>query len=93
MTVMLMRIKLYAPWIQSLKEKRMIVKSIIGKVRTRFNASIIEDDGQDIHKTIMLCIVFATQDNSLADSMAEKLLSFIEGSTDAQITEIQKETC
>jgi uncharacterized protein len=88
-----MKIKLYAPWVHSLKEKRMIVKSIIGKVRTRFNVSVIESDGQDIHKTILLGIVFAAQDNSLADSTAEKILSFIEGSSEAQITEIHKETC
>ncbi len=88
-----MRIKLYAPWVQSLKEKRMIVKSIIAKVRARFNVSIIEIDGQDVHKTLMLGIVFAAHDNSSADSINEKLLSFIEGSTEAQITEIQKETC
>lgn len=35
-------IKLYVPWVQSLKEKRMIVKRIIGKIQNKFNISVAE---------------------------------------------------
>ncbi len=33
-------VTLYAPWVNSLKEKRMVVKSIIDKMSGRFNISI-----------------------------------------------------
>jgi len=39
-------IKLYAPWVHSLKEKRGIVKSICSKVSNKFNVSIAEVDEQ-----------------------------------------------
>ena len=50
-------IKLYASWVHSLKEKRMVVKSIIAKVQNKFNVSISEIDAQDIHKTIILSVL------------------------------------
>ena len=28
-----MELRLYAPWVHSLKEKRMVVKSLLGKIR------------------------------------------------------------
>lgn len=42
-------IKLYAPLVHSLKEKRMVVKSLINKAKSKFNVSISEVDAQDIH--------------------------------------------
>jgi uncharacterized protein YlxP (DUF503 family) len=47
-------IKLYAPWVHSLKEKRMVVKSITAKVQNKFNASIAEVAKNDVHQTILL---------------------------------------
>lgn len=41
--------RLHAPWVHSLKEKRMIVKSIITKVQNQFHVSVAEIDEQDIH--------------------------------------------
>lgn len=42
-------ITLYAPWVHSLKEKRMVVKSILDKVRNRFQISAAETGLQDVH--------------------------------------------
>ena len=33
--------RLHAPWVQSLKEKRMIVKSIISKIENQFRVSVV----------------------------------------------------
>ena len=49
-----LEIKLGAPWVHSLKEKRMIVRSIIAKVRQSFNVSIHEIGTQDEHQIITL---------------------------------------
>lgn len=46
-------IKIYAAWVESLKEKRMIVKSLIAKTRNKFNVSIAEIAEQDTHQTIV----------------------------------------
>lgn len=44
MKILAIKLKIYVPWAHSLKEKRMIVKSILGKVRNKFGVSAEEID-------------------------------------------------
>ena len=39
--VAVMELRLYAPWVHSLKEKRMVVKSLLGKIRSRYAVSAV----------------------------------------------------
>ncbi len=84
-------IKFSATWVHSLKEKRMIVKSIINKVKHRFNVSIAEVDAQDYHQTIIIGIACVTNSTRHADSELQTVISFIENNTDAVLekTEIE----
>ncbi len=84
-------ITLYAPWVHSLKEKRMVVNSLTAKVRGRFNVSVAEVDAQDLHQTIVLGFVCAAGTAQLADSIIDKVLGFIEANTDAETTHISRE--
>ena len=49
--VFVLKIKLYAPWVHSLKEKRMVVKSLLAKIRNKFQVSVAEVEAQDVHQT------------------------------------------
>lgn len=91
MVVRLMTIKLYAPWVNSLKEKRMVVKSLCEKVQHKFRVSIIESDAQDILKTIVISICFLANTASLATSVGQRVIQFIEANTDAEILDIFEE--
>ena len=84
-------IKLYAPWVYSLKEKRMVVKSIIAKTQNKFNVSIAEVGEQDTHQTIIIGVACVTGSVSQADSIIDNVLAFIENNTEAQIMDIQRE--
>ena len=42
MKVAAMTFRLHAPWVHSLKEKRMIVKSLLAKLQNRFHMSAAE---------------------------------------------------
>ena len=84
-------IKIYAPWAHSLKEKRMIVKSLIAKTKNKFNVSIAEVDAQDIHQTLVLGLACVAGTVAQADSMVESILTFIEDNADAEITEVRRE--
>lgn len=88
MIVSLMTVKLYAPWVQSLKEKRMVVKSLCVKLTNKFNISVIESDAQDIHKTIIISIAFLSNNTAIADRTSEAIETFIEESTDAEIVDL-----
>ena len=91
MKVLLIKIKIYAPWVHSLKEKRMIVKSILGKVKNKFNVSAAEVDAQDIHQTIVIGIAVIVAHQAQADSMEEEIIRFVEENTDGEILEIETE--
>jgi uncharacterized protein YlxP (DUF503 family) len=69
---------IYAPWVHSLKEKRMIVKSICAKVKNKFNVSIAEVEEQDTHQNIVLGFACVAGEASMADSMIDHVLNFIE---------------
>lgn len=84
-------IKLYAPWVYSLKEKRMIVKSLIAKTRNKFNVSIAEIAEQDTHQTIVLGLACVAGSVSHSDSIIDNVILLIESSTEAEITDIVRE--
>ena len=56
MKIAAMTFHLYAPWVRSLKEKRMIVKSLISKLQNRYHVSVAEIEDQDNHKKITIGI-------------------------------------
>jgi len=91
MVVSIITVKLYASWIHSLKDKRTIVRSLIEKLRNKYNVSVIESDAQDIHQTIVISVAFLAGNSALAHSMSEKICAFIEANTDAEMVEVQEE--
>lgn len=85
------KLKLYAPWVHSLKEKRMVVKPIVTRVKNKFNVSIAEIDAQNLHQTIVLGIACVADSVRLADSILDAVIAFVEESTEAEIGDIQRE--
>lgn len=62
----------------SLKEKRHIVKSLIERLKTRFNASIAEVDLNDKWKRAVIGISCVSNETRHADSMMASIVNFIE---------------
>lgn len=87
MRIAVMTFRLHAPWVHSLKEKRMIVKSLIAKLQNRFHVSAAEIDEQDIHQTIVIGIAAIVPHNAMADSLMEEISLFVENNTDAEIVD------
>ncbi|NEZ45737.1 DUF503 domain-containing protein [Clostridium niameyense] len=77
------KIYLYANWVHSLKEKRMIVKSIIAKTKNKFNVSVAEVENQDMHQSIVIGVVCVTNSTKQANSIIQSVINYVEGSTDA----------
>lgn len=75
---------LHANYVHSLKEKRMIVKSIIQKIRNKFNVSIAEVDDNDLHQSIVLGFACVTNDTRMANSVIQNIVNFIEENCDAE---------
>ena len=69
MKVAVMELRLYAPWVHSLKEKRMVVKSLLGKIRSRYAVSAAETEEQDIHQTIVIGVAAIVAHAAQADGL------------------------
>ncbi len=85
MKILVMTFRLHAPWVNSLKEKRMIVKSLTAKLQNRFHVSAAETDEQDTHRIIVIGVAAIVPHNALADSMMNELSAFVENNTEAEI--------
>jgi uncharacterized protein YlxP (DUF503 family) len=62
---------------RSLKEKRGIVKSILGRSRNRFNAGCAEVDRQDNPSVAVLAFVTVSPDKVIARSALERVENWI----------------
>ncbi len=62
----------------SLKEKRHIVKSLVERIKSRFNASVAEVDLNDNWKRAVIGISCVSNESGHADSMMANIVNFIE---------------
>ena len=91
MIIATMTFRLHAPWVRSLKEKRMIVKSLIAQLQNRFHVSAAEIDEQDTHQIIVIGVAAIVPHNAMADSLMDGISAFVEEYTEAEILEEQRE--
>lgn len=91
MRVAVMTFRLYAPWVHSLKEKRMIVKSIIAKLQNKFHVSAAEVEEQDTHQIIVIGVATIIPDQGYADSLMDEISRFVEENCEAQILDEGRE--
>ena len=88
MNIAAMTFRLHAPWVNSLKEKRMIVKSLTAQLQNRFHVSAAE---LDTHRIIVIGTAAIVPHNAVADSLMEEISRFVESSCSAEILEETRE--
>ena len=83
--------RLHAPWVHSLKEKRIIVKSLIAKLQNRYHVSAAEIDEQDTYQIIVIGVAAIVPHNAMADSLIDDISRFVEENTEAEIIDEERE--
>ena len=92
MHVGIARLELHMAENSSLKDKRMVVKSVTQRVRNRFNVAVAEVDTQDVWEVATLGIVCVSDDPRHSNEMLSKVLAFIESERlDAEVCDVQME--
>lgn len=86
-----LKISIHVPWVHSLKEKRMEVKSLIAKTQHKFGVAIAEVEAQDLHQTIVLGVSCVSNTAVAADRMLSSVLHFVEGNTQGEVTVLERE--
>ena len=69
----------------SLKEKRHVIKSIIERIKTRFNASIAEVDYNDLWNRSLIGVAVVSNQKALCESMISKIIDFIDNDERVEI--------
>jgi len=91
MVVGTLRIEFHLEENRSLKGKRRIVKSMVGKVRSKFNASVAEVGSNDKWQKIELGISTVGNDRRHIDSSLTNILEFLESLYLAEIVDSETE--
>jgi uncharacterized protein len=84
-------ISLRIPECHSLKEKRGVVKQVIGRLRNHFNASIAEVEDNDRHQFAKIGFSLVGNDVRLINSKMDKILNMTEEMMLAEIVDHEME--
>ena len=80
------------PGNDSLKGKRQVSRSLITKLRQRFNLSVAEVDGIDRHQTLVIGMTCVSKDYSYAEELIEAAVRWVEGQhIDAELVAVERE--
>jgi uncharacterized protein YlxP (DUF503 family) len=78
MVVGVCHLDLLLPEGSSLKEKRQVIKSLIARVRARFNCSIAEVGAHDLWQRACVGICLVGADKPFINSSLDKVIDYIE---------------
>ena len=85
-----MIIKLRLFQVDSLKDKRQIVKSIIERLRGRYNISISELGGHELYNYSEIGVACISNDAAVIDSIFNGVINFIDNDYRVEIVEIDR---
>lgn len=91
MIVALARLTLHLPENHSLKGKRKVIKSLIEKIRHRFDATVAEVDDHELWQKAQLGMAMVSNDSQLLDARVTKIVRFIEDQHVVQIVDTKVE--
>ncbi len=78
--------------VTSLKGKRSIVKSVIGRLKSRFNISISEVDHQDSKTSAVIGISIVSNETHFIDQQFDAIINFMRNDGRFYLSQIERET-
>lgn len=84
-------LNLYIYDVNSLKEKRSVIKSIINKSRNKFNISIAEVSDNDKWNRSIIGFSTVSNDSKIIDNLLESVIKFILSNYNIEILSTDKE--
>ena len=91
MIVGLLKVHIHISGINSLKDKRRIVKSLIGRLKSRFNVSVSEVDKQDSRAQAVIGIALVSNDGSFVGKQLDTVTKFIRRDGRFHVGQIDRE--
>ena len=91
MIVGLLSVRLRIPESQSLKDKRQVVKSLIARIRNKFNVSASEIGGNDLWQEAVLGMACVGNEKRFINQVLDKILDHIRSVPTVDLVDFQIE--
>jgi len=91
MVVGILKVSMIIPGNSSLKGKRKVVKSLLGRLTSKFNLAAAEVDDNDLWQRAGVVLALVGNDRRFVNSAMDKVLDFVERTADAEIVDSQSE--
>jgi uncharacterized protein YlxP (DUF503 family) len=92
MIIGVMKAQLHLQGVTSLKGKRSIVKSVIGRLKSRFNVSVSEVDHQDEKTHAVIGIAVVSNETRFVDQQLDAIVYFMQRDGRFYLGQIERET-
>jgi uncharacterized protein YlxP (DUF503 family) len=92
MIVGVLKAHLHLHGVTSLKEKRSIVKSVIGRLKSRFNASVSEVDRQDSKLYAVIGIAIVSNETRFIDQQFDAMITFMQNDGRFYLGQVERDT-
>ena len=93
MLIVAAMITLVIPGNDSLKGKRRVVKSLIEKVRHKFDAAVAEVGDNDLWQKAKIGVALVGNDSQLLNTRLQQIMKFMENQHLVEIIDSQVELC
>ncbi len=77
MVIGVLRLSLFTGEAQSLKDKRRVLSGLKDRIRNRFNVSVAETGGQDLHQHAEIAVAAVSSDAQYLNGQLDAVLDFI----------------
>jgi len=85
------RIDIHLSGITSLKDKRRIVKSLIERLKSRFNVAVAEVARHDNKRTAVIGLALVANDKAFAQQQLTGVLNFVYGDPRFYVGRVQRQ--
>ena len=77
----------------SLKDKRQVSRSLVSRLRQRFNVSVAEVDAHDLWQSLVLGVACVSNQAQHANQMLDVIVDYIHAlRLEAELVEVERET-
>jgi uncharacterized protein YlxP (DUF503 family) len=87
----LLTLEIHFPGARSLKDKRQVLRGLMGRMRKRFNVSVSEVDHQDLWQRSLLAIVSVNTDQGHLEATLQSVAAEAASTRDAELIDQQLE--
>jgi uncharacterized protein len=86
MVIGTLQITVLVPDSRSLKDKRMVVRSITSRVRQTFAVAVAEVGDQDAWQSAVIGVACVSNSSRHADEVCQKVLAYVENDADGMVS-------